>query len=90
MKKKILFIISILTFSICYAQEEVEGYEIDGVIKNAPDSSIIELWIGKEIVDSTLIINEKFQFTGKVNEPTKVDFSIRNIREFKNPLARKQ
>lgn len=56
-------------------------YTILGTIKNIPDSTWIYLSKSNKEKDSTLIINEKFQYKGNVEAPTSMFAYTKNPKE---------
>src|SRR5690606_11391022 len=86
MKKiHLIFILSILLFS-CKKDHASKGFVINGTIQNAPDSSKVVMYLYPNteiIVDSTIIINEKFQFIGKVERPKLAMLRIESTRDSK-------
>ena len=50
----------------------IDGYLINGVAKNIPDSTTVLMYLYPKtdiVIDSTIVINEKFQFKGKIERP---------------------
>ncbi|PKV52102.1 peroxiredoxin [Aquimarina sp. MAR_2010_214] len=56
-------------------------YTILGTIKNIPDSTKLDFRVNNIKIDSTIVINEKFEFKGTVDEPTSVYISVANHKE---------
>lgn len=84
MKKTILpFLTSLIIFS-CQGNKDKVGYELNGVLKNIPDSSVIYISKSNKRIDSALVFNEKFKLTGKVSNPTNVYLMIKNSRDYKS------
>jgi len=87
MKELGIVILSLIALVACKNEksELAQGsYEINGIIKNVPDSSILQVYIDNKIVDSTLIINEQFVLNGRVEEPTNMGISVKNFSGFKS------
>ncbi|WP_438424458.1 redoxin domain-containing protein [Aquimarina macrocephali] len=63
------------------AETSSNEYTILGTIKNIPDSTWIYLSKSNKEKDSTLIINEKFQYSGNVEEPTSMFAYTKNPKE---------
>lgn len=83
MNKNFLFaLLMLILFSAC--DNTTTNYEITGVIKNIPDSSVLYLSVNNVDMDSTIVLNEKFKFNGTVKEPTNVYLRIKNTRDFKS------
>ena len=72
MKKFVIAIVSVILLTSFQNEIVNSNYELTGVIRNAPDNSIVLLIIDNKIVDSTLIIGEEFKFIGKVDAPTRI------------------
>lgn len=82
MKKNSLVFILILILISCDKKEDTNGYAINGVAKNVPDSTWVTMFLDiNTVLDSTMIIDEKFQFTGKVDRPKRVALSIKSTRD---------
>lgn len=75
--------VSVFIFFSCSNKEKKEGYKINGIAKNISDSSIVILSANNKIIDSTIVIGEKFYFTGKIEKPTNVFLMIKNSRDYK-------
>lgn len=75
----------ILAFAIlisCQKNHTTDGYLVNGVARNIPDSTTILMYVDTNtILDSTMIINEKFQFKGKIERPTRVMLMIESTRD---------
>jgi peroxiredoxin len=66
-----IIILSILLTS-CKTEQATDAYVVNGVVKNMPDSTKILLYLYPNtyaIADSTIVLNEKFQFKGKLERP---------------------
>ena len=50
-------------------QEALEGFRIKGVARGLADSSWIFLDVEGKVVDSSLVVKEKFSLKGEVNDP---------------------
>ena len=77
-----LIIITLSILTSCQKNHLVDGYLINGVVRNMPDSTTVVIYLDMEtILDSTIIINEKFQIKGKVKRPTRVMLRIESTRD---------
>lgn len=77
MQKPLLVVLAASLFLSC--QQEVkkeEGFTLNGTIKNIPDSTMIIMSNDNIDIDSAMVINEKFRFTGKVEEPYSVFLTL--------------
>lgn len=90
MKKKKLFLIAFLGFSIisCTGQNRQEGYTLTGNINGLPDGTHVQLIPishdnEKPIADTT-ITNGKFVFTGKTDEPKAVQLIVKDAYGSRN------
>ena len=83
MRKIGLIIVAFLVLTACNTKVEQSGYEINGIAKNMPDSTVINLSDNKNIKDSTMVIGEKFYFKGNVENPTKVFIAVKDFSDFK-------
>ena len=50
----------------CGKEAEQTGYEFNGIVKNIPDSTMIRLSADNVDIDSAMVLNEKFQLRGQV------------------------
>ncbi|MCF6271054.1 MAG: AhpC/TSA family protein [Melioribacteraceae bacterium] len=88
--KKIIIILSTLTvlFFSCADKNTPqlnEGFIILGNIKNIPDSSWVTLSNNNSgIIDSTMVLNNKFELTGKVETPTNYFLLIKSTMDYKS------
>ncbi len=82
--RKIIFFLctTLIVLTSCKQAVRNEGYEIKGLIKNVPDSTIVYLGTFFKPVDSTFIIQERFQFTGKVENPKTITLKIKDTRDY--------
>lgn len=77
-----LVLILVLIIVSCQENRPKNVYLINGIIKNMPDSTKVVLYIDRDsIMDSTLVINEKFQLKGKVERPRRVILEIESTRD---------
>src|SRR5690625_7912325 len=69
-----IFLIGILLVSMlsCKETQEPAGYKINGLLKNIPDNTIVYISSNNKKIDSTIVLNGKFEFSGKVEIPTNV------------------
>lgn len=80
-----LAIVFLLLIS-CQEKSSGEEYKINGIAKNMPDSTKVLLYMQPEtlvVVDSALVMNEEFQFKGKVNRPTLTHIRIISSKDNK-------
>lgn len=83
--KQILLLTFLLVIFTKSKGETIDiNYVVSGTIKNAPDSSLVLMFIDNKVVDSIFLINEKFQFSGKIVEPTKTAISVKNYNGYKS------
>ena len=78
-----IIILSILLTS-CKKEQATDAYVINGVVKNMPDSTKILLYLYPNIdaiADSTIVLNEKFQFKGKLERPRLANLRIIKTRD---------
>lgn len=78
---------SFLAFAIfglisCNDNKSANGYDLTGTVKNAPDGSMIYLWTNNELIDSTIVEDEKFRFTGEVEDPAQAAIEIKDSRDY--------
>lgn len=62
-------------------ESKIEGYQIKGQIENGVDSLLIYLSSEAETIDSAYLVNEAFEFTGKVETPMKGFLAIKDSRD---------
>lgn len=84
MKKIILALFTLIILFSCNKNKEIVGFEINGTLKNIPDSSIVYISKNNKNIDSTIVLNEKFKLTGKLDNPTNVYLIIKNSRDYKS------
>ncbi len=79
MKEFTLIIYTLLILVSCSKSTDKDTYEITGIVKGIPDSTIITMESGINIImDSTVIIDDKFQLKGKVERPIRVMLRIKS------------
>ena len=62
-----LVIFPLIIATSCQEGRTTEAYSVNGIIKNMPDSTKVQMYLDMDtVLDSTIVINEKFQFKGKV------------------------
>ena len=84
MKNIGLVIISLTLLTSCQTKQSTDGYLVSGIAKNIPDSTAVVMYQNMEtILDTAFIINEKFQFKGNVERPTRVVLRIESTRDSK-------
>lgn len=59
------------------------SFKIIGNVKNIPDSAIVIIQANNINLDSALVINEKFELTGKIDEPTNAFLFIPSTNDYK-------
>ncbi|MCX2678777.1 TlpA disulfide reductase family protein [Galbibacter sp. EGI 63066] len=67
-----IIIILLTTLISCQNKSETKGYTINGIAKNVPDSTTVLMYLYPKafvVADSTVVINEKFQFEGSLKRP---------------------
>lgn len=80
----IIFVFSVLTS--CQNNHSIDGYQINVVARNFSDSTKVVMYFYPKtevVVDSTIIIGEKFQFIGKVERPRLAMLRIESTRDSK-------
>ncbi|MBJ6369353.1 TlpA disulfide reductase family protein [Snuella sedimenti] len=81
--KNSLLIFILLIFS-CQKKSVTNGYLVNGVIKDMPDSTKVMMYFDKDsIMGVTDIINERFQFKGSIKRPRRVMLRIESTRDQK-------
>lgn len=83
MKNTFLFLLIILLIGSCKTESKPNGFVLKGVAENVADEAVIYLNINNKIVDSSKVVNQKFEFKGKVEQPTNAVLMIKNTNEFK-------
>ncbi|EZH73684.1 hypothetical protein ATO12_17255 [Aquimarina atlantica] len=84
MKKIIFLLLSIVLFTASCQKEKknsFDGYEINGYVKNIPDSTLVQILVNNKVIDSTIVIGEKFKLIGKVEKPTNVFLMTKKSRD---------
>ncbi|TXD85278.1 AhpC/TSA family protein [Subsaximicrobium wynnwilliamsii] len=84
MKKIIWSFLTALIVVSCDENREIVAYEINGTLKNIPDSSVVYISENNKYMDSTRVLNEKFQFSGNLEKPTYVRLIIKNSSDYKS------
>lgn len=82
MKKILLPIFFPALFLSCNNQPEEQGYTLTGNVKNVPDSTMVVMSRNNIDIDSAMVLNEKFSFSGNVEEPYAVFLMFSGIREY--------
>lgn len=82
MKRILLLIFSAILICSCNSKPEKEGFTLTGTFKNMPDSTMVYLEMDNSRKDSAMIIDEKFRFTGKVEEPSSAILILPETRDF--------
>lgn len=83
MKRFIILLVVLLYFipSKILSQNN-SGFEIIGNVKGVADSSWVYL-IDPKIIDSSIVLNNKFVLKGKVNGPTNCVLTLKDSRDYK-------
>lgn len=79
MKKLILIVCSLAVLYSC--KKEEKGFKLLGTVENAQDSTWAILSANNKILDSAMVIDEKFFFTGIVEEPTEAILFLRGSED---------
>lgn len=72
MTKSLLLLSSAALLFSCNSKPEQEEFTLTGTLKNIPDSTLVVMSKGNTDLDSALVIDEEFRFTGKVEQPFSV------------------
>ena len=79
-----LVLFALLIGTSCEEGRTTDAYSINGVIRNMPDSTKVLMYLDMDtILDSTMVINGKFQFKGEIKRPTRVVLRIESTRDSK-------
>lgn len=80
-----LIIVSLIFFSCNNSKktQTANSFKIIGNVKGIPDSAIVIIRANNIILDSALVINEKFELTGKLDEPAKASLFIPSTNDYK-------
>lgn len=70
MKNSFLTLAIILTILSCNKNKTSEGFTLNGMAKEIPDSSVVYLNVDNRNIDSTIVLKETFEFKGQVDGPT--------------------
>lgn len=79
----LIFILLAILIS-CKENRPADGYLVEGVVMNIPDSTKIVMYLYPKTeiaVDSTFVVNEKFQFKGIVDRPRLAALRIQSTRD---------
>ena len=79
-----IIIISLTILISCQDKSITKGYSINGIAKNVSDSTKVLLYLYPKmdvISDSTIVINEEFQFKGNVSRPRLAHLRIIKSRD---------
>lgn len=78
---KAVYLISVLAILVSCKQDSLDiGYEIHGTVRGIPDSTFVFIK-NDGLNDSTMAVEGKFRFKGKVKEPTWALMSLENSDE---------
>ncbi len=83
MKNSFLLLLLISIVYSCKTDSKPKGFVLNGFIKNISDQAVIYLNIDNKVVDSSVVVNEKFNFTGSVDEPTSAVIMVKNTNYYK-------
>lgn len=78
-------IILSLVFLSCNDTEEMHtsnSFKIIGRVKNIPDSAMVIIEANNINLDTALVLNEKFELTGKLDEPAKAFLFIPSTNDY--------
>ena len=77
MKKKLL--LTFLTICILSCSKPKEGFTIKANINGLKDSTMVYLFNGDtwNMIDSTIVLNNEFEFAGKLNDPVPISFIVK-------------
>jgi peroxiredoxin len=81
----IIFLVFAIATS-CQNKTDTRGFTIQGTAKNVPDGTHILLYFfpnTHKVVDSTVVMGEKFQFKGNLDRPTLAHVRMPNSRDDK-------
>ncbi|WP_072881408.1 TlpA disulfide reductase family protein [Salegentibacter echinorum] len=82
MKNIGLLIILLSVIISCAKNNKSEGYTINGALRNLPDSTSVVMYLDMDtVLDSTIVMNEKFRFKGKIERPRRVMLRIESTKE---------
>ncbi|MDN5202776.1 TlpA disulfide reductase family protein [Fulvivirgaceae bacterium BMA10] len=82
MKKTVLIILTLSILISCQKNDSTDGYLVNAVAENIPDGTTVLMYLDTNtILDSTVVMNEKFQFKGKLERPTRVMLRIKSTRD---------
>ncbi|MDN5211859.1 TlpA disulfide reductase family protein [Fulvivirgaceae bacterium BMA12] len=84
MKRIGLITLMLLPLISCNPDKNQERFEVNGIAKNIPDSTVVTISTNNKIIDSTIVLNEKFHFSGSVEKPTNVYLIVKNSRDYKS------
>jgi peroxiredoxin len=71
-----------LLFSCNEKPEEQRGFTLTGHVKNVPDSTMVVMSRNNIDLDSAMVMDEKFRFSGEVEEPYSVFLMFSGIGEY--------
>ena len=84
MKKILLLIFTLSILTSCQNKYSTGGYLVKGVALNMPDSTKIVMYLYPKsdvVIDSTIILNERFRFKGKVERPRLAMLRIESTKD---------
>lgn len=82
----VVVIVSCSIFSPCVGNikpQSTNGFEIKGIARNVKDSSWVYLKVDNKILDSSMVLGEKFLLRGEVNGPTDCLLYLQNFQDYK-------
>lgn len=78
---KNLLLLSML-FLLLACQKKDKQFQINGVVKNVADSSLVYAHVGETIVDSAWVVDGKFTLSNKITEPTEVQLVLNENEDY--------
>lgn len=83
MKKILLPLCAAAALTSCKSnQEQQQGFTLTASAKNVPDSSMVYMSTNNIRIDSAMVMNEQFSFSGKVDEPTNIYLVVPNTNDY--------
>jgi peroxiredoxin len=66
----------------CTSKPKQEGFSLTATARNIPDSAMVYISKDNIRIDSAMVMNEKFSFKGRVEEPSNVWLSIPQTQDY--------
>lgn len=82
MNKILLSLFSAAFILSCNNKPDERGFTLSGNVKNVPDSTMVIMSRNNIDIDSAMVLNEKFSFAGKVEEPYNVFLVFSGIGDY--------